>query len=176
MQMDERDVAYIQENFVPLARACTAAQQELAETLRRIAFGELPRPSYIVDDVPFVPPDYFETSLPQEAFVERYCAASASLGIDASRASAMEAWGGYLSGLYGVCLYSATPENIARKSALLERITALLHAVDELDGLERPFSPHFDRERFGRPVSRDTYVTGLRERFGAGNLQPCGPE
>lgn len=174
--MDERDVAYIQENFVPLSEACAAANRNSAETLRRIALGELPRPSYVVGDVPYVPPDYFEIALSQEVFLARYRAASAELGLDDSRASAIEAWDGYLSGLYGVCLYSATPENIARKSALLERIATLLRAVDELDGLERPFSPHFDRERFGRPPSRDTFVVAVRARFPSRDPQPCALE
>lgn len=42
---------------------------------------------------------------------------------------------------------------------------APLHvAIDELDALLRPFAPS-DRIRFGGPVSRDRYVTALRERF-----------
>jgi hypothetical protein len=38
-----------------------------------------------------------------------------------------------------------------------------MQAVDELDALERPFCA-FDREYFGRPVSRDTYIDGVRGR------------
>ncbi len=35
-------------------------------------------------------------------------------------------WEGYLSGAYGVCLKHVTPENIARKSALVAEIEGLL--------------------------------------------------
>jgi hypothetical protein len=172
--MDDRDVTYIRENFITLEEACAGAFRPVTETVRRIALGALPRPSYIIDDVPFVPRDYFDIEISEAAFAERYLTACAQLGFEQSRADAIEAWGGYLSGLYGVCLHSATPENIARKGALLERITSLLRAVDELDGLERPFSPVFDRERFGRPPTRDTYIQGLHARFDPRNLGLAG--
>jgi hypothetical protein len=172
--MDERDVAYIRDNFITLDEACAGAFRDRAETIRRIALGALPRPSYVVDDVPYVPRDYFDIEISEPQFVERYLAACALLRFEQSRADAIEAWGGYLSGLFGVCLHSATPENIARKGALLERITALLRSVDELDGLERPFSPVYDRERFGRPPTRDTFIAGLRARFEPRNLGLAG--
>src|SRR5205085_9491652 len=91
-----------------------------------------------------------------------------------------EQWEGYLSGVYAVCLHEVTPETIARKSTLVDELTAMLDAphpddpawrealrarVDELDGLERPFSPDYDRVRFERPPSRDTLVAEPRERF-----------
>jgi hypothetical protein len=172
--MEDRDVAYIQANFITLDEACAGAFRDRAETLRRIALGALPRPSYVVDDVPYVPRDYFDIEISEPAFVERYLAACTARDFEQSRADAIEAWGGYLSGLYGVCLHTATPENIAAKGALLARIAALLRAVDELDGLERPFSPVYDRERFGRPPTRDTHIAGLRDRFEARNLGLAG--
>jgi hypothetical protein len=172
--MDERDVAYIQANFITLEDACAGAFRPLGETLRRIALGALPRPSYVVDDVPYVPRDYFDTEISEALFVERYLRESAQLGFGQTRADAIEAWGGYLSGLYGVCLHSATPENIARKGALLTRIATLLRAVDELDGLERTFSPVYDRERFGRPPTRDTFIAEPRARFEPRNLGLAG--
>src|SRR6185437_17005499 len=91
-----------------------------------------------------------------------------------------ETWQTYLEGIYGVCLRSATPENIVRKNALLERIEALTNspqehdpawvralktAVDSLDVLERPFSPHYDRKRFGKPPTRDSHIRNVRRRF-----------
>jgi hypothetical protein len=72
-----------------------------------------------------------------------------------------------------------TPENIARKSALVAEIDRLLAAprpedadwssdlrasVDELDELERPFAPDYDRARWG-PSSRDRCITAARERY-----------
>lgn len=37
-------------------------------------------------------------------------------------------------------------------------------AWKELDALERPFCA-FDRRYFGHPVSRDTYIDGVRRRY-----------
>jgi hypothetical protein len=37
--------------------------------------------------------------------------------------------------------------------------------VDELDSLERPFSPVYDRVRFGRPPTRDTHICDVRKTF-----------
>lgn len=89
-----------------------------------------------------------------------------------------DAWKNYWDGIYGICLTSATPENIVRKNVLIDRIQAmledaetcaqrriaLLRAVDELDALERPFCD-FDRRYFGRPVSRDVYIEAVRRRY-----------
>ena len=102
--MDDRDVAYIRENFTPLETACAGAVRDYADTLRRIAFGELPRPSYMLGDVPYVPRDYFDTVVSEAVFVERYLAASAALGAQRSRETALEEWASFLGGLYGVCL------------------------------------------------------------------------
>jgi hypothetical protein len=41
----------------------------------------------------------------------------------------------------------------------------LRSAVDELDVLERPFSPDYDRRRFGVPPTRDELIDGARRRF-----------
>lgn len=85
----------------------------------------------------------------------------------------------WLSGEYGACLYSTTPEAIVAKSALVNAIEALLArpvpkhrwwrtalrgAVDALDALERPFAEH-DRRRYGALTSSDTLVTQTRARY-----------
>jgi Family of unknown function (DUF6058) len=95
-----------------------------------------------------------------------------------SPAEAVAEWDAYLSGQY-VCLRSATPVNIQRKSELTAAIEALLaqpepasdawlvelHGlVDALDEIEPPFAP-YDRLRFGGPISRDRLIADVRERF-----------
>jgi Family of unknown function (DUF6058) len=152
------DVTYITANFVPL---------EDEDVRTEIAAGRLPKPAYVLaDGTELVAEDHL-------ALVER------AGGIDALRdwfeARAPGEWDAYMSGEYAVCLRSVSPETILRKGALIERIDALLAtrdppldalraAVDELDALLRPFAP-YDRIRFGGPVSRDRYVSAVRERF-----------
>ena len=155
--LSPEDVDYINANFVPLVDAAVRAE---------IAAGRLPRAAYVLDDgTEMVAPDHL-------ALVER------AGGIDALRdwfeARAPGEWEDFLSGEYAVCLRSVTPEAIVRKGELTDRIEALLaegepsaelsDAVDELDALLRPFAP-YDRIRFGGSVSRDRYVTAVRERF-----------
>jgi len=48
-----------------------------------------------------------------------------------------------------------------------EWATELRERVDELDALERPFAPSYDRERFGGPSSRDRLITAPRESYPA---------
>jgi hypothetical protein len=106
-------------------------------------------------------------------FHDRFIAAG---GREAEAADEYDAW---LSGEYGACLRSTSPESIVAKGALMVAIDALLArpkpaaaawcaalraAVDGLDALERPFAA-FDRERFGGPTSRDRLITATRERF-----------
>jgi Family of unknown function (DUF6058) len=151
------DVAYITANFVPLRDDAIRAE---------IAAGRLPKPAYVLDDgTEMVAPDHL-------ALIER------AGGIDALRdwleARAPGEWEAYLSGEYAVCLRSVSPESIVRKGELIAEIDSLLDAeppperlraaVDELDALLRPFAP-YDRIRFGGPVSRDRYVTAVRERL-----------
>ena len=175
------DVEYIQANFVPLAELCAAQGQSADRVRALIAAGSLPAASYVLEDgTEMVPAEYFE--LIDEAggegalrglFARRYVAAAGDQDEVGSE------WEGYLSGAYGVCLKHVTPENIARKSALVAEIEGLLAApqpenadwqaglrasVDELDELERPFAPHYDRARWG-PSSRDRCITASRELY-----------
>lgn len=138
-----------------------------------------PAPSYVLDDGrAFYPADYFEMETDERHFKSRLAMACERECI--AHLDADETWTTYMGGIYGVCLKSATPENIARKNAMLARIetlvaapneddrawiTALKDAVDALDALERPFSPHYDRARFGRPPTRDSHITAVRHRF-----------
>ena len=179
--LTQADVDYIRANFVPLDELCAERGQSADRVRALIATGSLPAASYVLEDgTEMVPAEYFE--LVDEAggegalrglFARRYVAAA---GDDDEVGSE---WEGYLSGAYGVCLKHVTPENIAFKSALVAEIEGLLVApqpedadwrgrlrasVDELDGLERPFAPDYDRARWG-PSSRDRCITAARERY-----------
>jgi Family of unknown function (DUF6058) len=185
--LSQTDVAYIRSGFVELEELCRRHSRDVPTVRAEIDAGGLPRASYVLDDgTEMVPPDYFaladdagSTDRLRELFVRRYTAAAAA---EPERlASAEEEWEAYLSGEYGVCLKTVTPETIVRKSALVARIEALLEepqpdscdwavrltrAVDELDVLERQFAA-YDRVRFGGPSSRDRLITGAREAYPA---------
>jgi hypothetical protein len=166
------DIAYVQASFVPMDDAV----RPLVER------GLLPRATYVLPDgTPMVPADHAQ--LLEDAggdpeaiaacFAERIVAAG---GPAEDVDDEYRAW---LSGEYGACLYSTSPESIRAKAGLMGAIGALLarpepeseqwratlrSTVDALDALERPFAA-YDRERFGGPVSRDRLVTATRERF-----------
>ena len=182
----EADTAYVRAGFVPLDELCAEGGRNENETRAAIAEGRLPAASYVLaDGTEMVPPDYFALADAaggadrlRVAFLERYSAAAAAE--TAQLATAEEEWDSYLSGLYGVCLKHVTPETIARKSALVAELDALLARpqpesaewaselrarVDELDALERPFAPNYDRLRFGGPSSRDRLVTAPRRAY-----------
>jgi hypothetical protein len=180
-----------------------SARVRRAETASRvralIADGRLPQPTYVLPsgEARF-PPDYF--ALVDEAggvdalparFRARYLAAATAS--PAPAADADEDWAGYLSGQFGVCLRSVTPEAMAEKNRLIrliERLVAapaeadpawrseLRTAVDALDALERPFTD-FDREQWG-DTSRGRHIDGVRARYpivfgrGAEGREPVG--
>ncbi len=173
--MTEADVAYVQANYLPLEQACVGRPESPDDVRRLIAEGRLPRASYVLPDgTEMVPADYFLLAdVGSDEFARGFLAA----GGDPTAVD--EEWQGYLSGAYGVCLKKQTAENIARKDQLVTLIEGLLQApqpdevtwrnqlrasVDELDALERPFAPDYDRARWG-PSSRDRCITASRERF-----------
>lgn len=154
------DIRYVRDNYYTLEELCTRAG--------------LPKASYVLrDGTQFFPADYFAQRFTREDFI--------AAGL------CDEDYAGFLEGTYGICLHEVTPQNIARKTALIARISALIespdeekdswrtalrNAVDELDALERQFT-QFDREHFGRPVSRDTYITAVRQMYlGVKNCVP----
>jgi hypothetical protein len=157
------DIRYVQREFVPLEDLCRRAGRDVDEVRRLIVDRELPAPPY--PGLEHVPEDYFE--LPD---AERFAA-------EYSGPDAAENLAAYLEGAYFVCLRQATPENIVRKEELVVRLRmrlanphlgdvmwreAVRAEVDELDRLERPFSPNYDRERFGVPPTRDELVEAPR--------------
>ena len=149
---DPEDVRYVRENYFTLEELCRRAG--------------LPAASYVLDDgTRFYPSEYLDQRFSRDDFEAN--------GLDE------ETYTAFLDGTYGICLQSVTPATIARKAELIERIGAFVNeprpqdeewcarlraAVDELDALERPFTK-FDRDYFGRPVSRDTYITEVRRMY-----------
>ena len=179
------DTEYISANFIALAEACRSSGQSLSGVRQRISQGELPKPSYRLNDgTEMVPSDYFALTESadgrplKDVFEERYADAARELGAPISEELLAAEWEGYLSGDYGVCLRGLTPENICAKRwhmGEIERLLAeedpgapewrrsLAEHVSALDRLERPFA-EYDRVRWG-PVSRDRLITGVRERY-----------
>jgi len=177
-----KDVAYVCENFSTLEDLC-ATSPASADTVREeIRQGLRPAATYtFADGREFFPRDYLTSCIAPGAFVERLRTAAVRAEIQLSETGLEETTRDYLSGVYGVCLKRVTPENIVRKRVLIERIErltadaqphriawleALRDTVDELDELERPFSPYFDRVVFGRPPTRDSHIRDVRLRFG----------
>jgi hypothetical protein len=166
------DVAYVSAEFRPMPDAAVPLVER----------GILPQATYVLPDgTPMVPADHAallddaggDPDAVASEFRDRFDAAG---GNSAEGADEHAAW---LSGEYGACLRSTTPEAIVAKGSLMTAISALLArpqpateswrvalrgAVDALDALERPFARH-DRERFGGPTSRDRLITATRTRF-----------
>ena len=192
--LTDADIAYVRANFVPLDRLAGERGASLADVRALVQAEGLPRPSYVLEDgTEMVPADYFALADEaggvanlREAFATRYtrAAAAETAPLDAAE----EEWRAYLSGEYGVCLRHVTPETIVRKSVLMHEIEGLLaeprpaderwqaalrRGVEELDELERPFAPHYDRARFGGPSSRDRLITAVREAYPAVFAEPA---
>jgi hypothetical protein len=182
MEYTAADLDYLRVNYLTLEQVC-AERPESPETIRAlIATGRLPKPSYVLDDgTALFPADYFRfvdeaggTDALQARFAERLEAAGAD-DLDLH-------WRSYMDGIYGVCLWNVTPETIARKAKLVSSISELLmlarpaeadwrqrlrDEVEELDALERQFTPDYDRDeaRFGRKPTRDLLIDAARERY-----------
>jgi Family of unknown function (DUF6058) len=181
VRMTPADVAYVRSGYVTLHDLCAHRAETPDEISGSIAARALPRASYVLEDgTEMFPEDYFALADAaggiqhvREHFRRRF------LDAGGNEAGLEEEWESYLSGDYGVCLRRVTPEHIVRKDWLVREIETLLDApapaepgwrgrlrssVDELDALERPFAPQYDRARWG-PSSRDRCVTAARVRF-----------
>ena len=187
--LTDADVKYIRRCFSTLSQACEGRDETPEQVLGQMRSGELPAPTYLLEDgTPMVPPDYF--ALVDQAggvanlrghFAQRFRAAATSARQSVDDARVEQEWLGYLSGEYGACLKRVTPEAIFQKETLVEQLTARLAApspqdpawcvalrdeVDALDALERAFAP-WDRLRFGGPVSRDRLISVPRQLYPA---------
>jgi hypothetical protein len=177
------DLDYIHANYRTLEEICAGRTETPDEVRALIEQGRLPRPSYVLDDgTGMFPADYFrfvdeagEPDALQERFAERLTEAGGGEELALH-------WKTYMDGIYGVCLWDVTPETIARKAKLVSSISELLmlarpaeadwrqrlrEEVDELDRLERQFTPDYDRDevRFGRKPTRDLLINAARERY-----------
>jgi Family of unknown function (DUF6058) len=168
----EDDIAYVRMSFRPM--------DDNARPL--VERGLLPRATYVLPDgTPMVPHDHAamleDVGGDPHAVAGRFRERFISAGGDPSEAQ--EEFQAWLSGEYGACLRTTSPEAIVVKTGLMTAIRASLArpapadpgwratlraSVDALDCLERPFTA-YDRVRFGSPSSRDTLITDVRSRF-----------
>jgi hypothetical protein len=173
------DLTYILAEYRIMGELCDGRAMSAAHAESLVAAGRLPAATYVLPSGERrYPPDYFALvddlgldSL-EAGFRQRYLAAGGT------SAEADADWAGYLSGEFGVCLRSVTPESMVAKTRLIARIEELVGAaapdepgwrdavrtaVGELDSLLRPFTD-YDRERWG-DTSRDQNITRLREKW-----------
>jgi hypothetical protein len=176
-----RDLVYITTGYRTMSELCDGRAHTPAQVGRLVADGRLPEATYVLPSGERrCPPDYFALADEfgvdglADGFRTRYLAAGGTAD------EADEDWQGYLSGQFGVCLRTVTPESMVGKNRLIARIEelsvapapdddawcgALREAVDALDALLRPYTD-FDRERWG-DTGRDRHVTRVRARWPA---------
>ena len=174
--MTADDDAYVRKWYISVEELARRAGVQPSELRRLILANRLPLPSYILTDgTQMVARDLLE--LPRRAGGYDELPEWFAQHFESTR-DAVREWDGYLRGHY-VCLRQVLPETIRRKEELVKAIKAataeprpddhawieaLHRLVDELDTLEPPFAP-YDRLRFGGPISRDTCIDAIRERF-----------
>jgi hypothetical protein len=180
VKLTPADIAYVRANYRTLEELCDGRAESPDEVRELIAVRRLPQPSYVLPDgTGMFPADYFR--LVDEAG-----------GVDGlrvhfgARHGAVEGrgeqdWEMYLDGTWGICLRDVTPETIVRKNTLVNSLCELLvlarpryedwrqalrEQVEELDQLERQFSPDFDRsDEMDRLPTRDLIIAAARERY-----------
>jgi len=184
----EADLSYLRSEFRTLDEICARRPETPDEVRRLIAERRLPQPPYVLDDgTELVPPDYFALADAgggvdriRDEFERRYRAGLDRYGVEFDPNLLERRWEGYLDGTPAICMRDVTPETVIRKRQLIDEIvrltgepqtddeawrSSLRGAVDELDALEKPFAPDYDRARF-RPT-RDTYIRDVREAYPA---------
>src|SRR5438034_8117518 len=179
--MTEADLAYISSNYLTLEQLCDGRAESPHELRSLIAARRLPEPSYVLPDgTGMFPADYFR-------FVDEAGGVDGLREHFAARHRAVDGkdvdqdWEMYLDGTWGICLRDVTPETIVRKNKLVNSLCELLvlarpryedwrqalrEQVEELDQLERQFSPDFDRsDEMDRLPTRDLIIAAARERY-----------
>jgi Family of unknown function (DUF6058) len=180
-ELTEADVNYICANYRTLEELCEGRPEPAYNVQKLIEARRLPQPSYVLPDgTGMFPADYFRlvdeaggVDGLREHFAARHRAVD---GKDLDRD-----WEMYLDGIWGICLCDVAPETIVRKNTLVSSLCELLvlarpryedwqHAlreqVEELDALERAFSPDFDRgDQMDRLPTRDLIIKAARERY-----------
>jgi hypothetical protein len=173
-ELTPEDEGYIRREFFPLEDLCLGRQSHACEDRNKIRSRELPLPTYLIDSVEYYPSDYFlfpdsveSGSNMKEAFLARYRRIAAAYNESPSTNIVNQEYEGYLSGEYGVCLKTVTPETIFLKGFVMARIDELFEnpkPLDRLDGLERQFAP-CDTGRFGSLPSRVRYIDRARKEY-----------
>jgi hypothetical protein len=185
-ELTPEDEGYIRREFFPLEDLCLGRQSHASEYRNKIRSRELPLPTYVIDSVEYYPSDYFlfpdsveSGSNMKEAFLARYRRIAAAYNESPSTNIVNQEYEGYLSGEYGVCLKTVTPETIFLKGFVIARIDELFEnpkpldetwrsklrgLVNRLDGLERQFAS-CDTGRFGSLPSRVRYIDRARKEY-----------
>ena len=179
----DADQIYIRDNYFTLEELCAGRPETLEAVRKLIRERLLPAPAYVLDDgSEMFPADYFvlvDQAGGHQRLRRYFDSRHRRAGGDPAELE--EDWHGYLSGVYSVCLRQVSPETMVRKTQLVASLTELLddpwpessdwrarlrRQVWELDGLERKFSPDYDRGgRFPEPPSRDRLIAAARERY-----------
>jgi len=181
VRLTQADIAYVRANYRTLEELCEGRRESPDQVGELIAARRLPQPSYVFPDgTGMFPADYFRlideaggVDGLREQFAARHRAAE---GRDLD-----QDWEMYLDGTWGICLRDVTPETIVRKNTLVNSLCELLvlarpryedwrqalrEQVEELDQLERQFSPDFDRSNeMDRLPTRDLIIAAARERY-----------
>jgi hypothetical protein len=177
----DADLAYFAANYLTLEELCADRPESPENVQRLIEERRLAQPSYVLPDgTGMFPADYFR-------LIDEAGGADGLRGHFAARHRAANGkdldqdWEMYLDGTWGVCLRDVIPETIVRKNTLVSSLCELLvlarpryedwrqalrEQVDELDALERQFSPDYDRsDQLDRPPTRDLIIAAARERY-----------
>jgi Family of unknown function (DUF6058) len=180
-EFTEADLAYLAANYLTLEELCDGRPEAPEEVRALIAGRRLPQPSYTTPDgVEMFPADYFRL-VDEAGGVESLRGHFAARHRAANGSDLDQDWQMYLDGIWGICLRDVTPETIVRKNTLVTSLCELLvlarprdpewrrqlrEQVDELDELEREFSPDYDRsEQVDRPPTRDLIIAAAREQY-----------
>jgi uncharacterized protein DUF6058 len=178
-ELTAEDETYIRGEFFSLEDLCLGRQPHPSDYRKKIRSRELPLPTYVIDSAEYYPADYFlfpdsveSGSNMREAFLARYRRIAAAYNESPSTNFVNQEYEAYLSGEYGVCLKTVTPETIFLKGFVMARIDELFEKpkpfdetwrsklrglVNRLDGLERQFAS-CDTGRFGSLPSRVRYI------------------